>query len=126
MATVKKPLPDAVREELRVLNNDASEAADTHNLLSWLTPDFWTMTTAAATNIIAVLVLVGWVQASHAQDVTQAVTAVIGATQVIIVNSVLVWKYLSGRQQLRARIAEVQYQYMAMVTCEKIRATSSH
>lgn len=122
MATVKKV--DAVREELRVLNAAATEDADTGNLLNWLTPDFWTMVTAAATNVIAVLVLVGWIQASQVQGVTQAVTALIGATQIIVVNSALVWKYLSGREQLRAKIVESQYQYMSMVACEKLRANN--
>lgn len=125
MATTKKTSVDNVREELRVLNAAANEAADSSSMLNWLTPDFWTMVTAAATNIIAVMVLIGWVQASQVQGITQAVTALIGATQIIVVNSALVWKYLSGRAETRAHMINAQYQYMSMVACEKLRASNN-
>lgn len=124
MATSKKVSADTVREELRVLNAAANEAADSSSMLNWLTPDFWTMVSTAATNVVAVLVLIGWIQASQVQGVTQAVTALIGATQVIIVNSALVWKYLSGRAETRAHMINAQYQYMSMVACEKLRANN--
>lgn len=123
MSTPKKTVQlNSVREEMRVLNAAANEAVDTSAALNWLTPDFWTMVSAAATNVIAVLVLIGWIQASNAQAVTAAVAALIGATQVIIVNSTLVWKYLSGRNELKARMIDAQYQYMSMVAVEKIRS----
>lgn len=124
MSTVKKASANTIREELRVLNAEANEAANSASLLNWLTPDFWTMVSAAATNVIAVLALVGWIQASQVQGVTQAVAALIGATQVIIVNSALVWKYLSGRAETRAQMINAQYQYMSMVACEKLRANN--
>lgn len=124
MATSKKVSADTVREELRVLNAAANEAADSSSMLNWLTPDFWTMVSAAATNVIAVLALIGWIQTSQVPDVTQAVAALIGATQVIIVNSALVWKYLSGRAETRANMINAQYQYMSMVACEKLRANN--
>lgn len=121
MSASRKVSADTVREEMRVLNAAASEAVDTASV-NWLTPEFWTMVTAAATNVIAVLVLIGWVNVSHVESLTQAITAVIGATQIIVVNTALVWKYLSGRTELRARMIDAQYQYMSMVAVEKLRA----
>ena len=123
MATSKKVSADTVREEMRVLNAAASEAVEA-STVNWLTPEFWTMASVAATNVIAVLVLIGWIKASQVESITQAVTAVIGATQVIIVNTVLVWKYLRGRNELKARMVDAQYQYMAMVAVEKMRANN--
>jgi len=122
MSTSKKVSANTIREEMRVLSAAADEAVDTSTTLNWLTPDFWTMVSAASTNVIAVLVLVGWIQASQAQGVTQAVAALVGATQVIIVNSALVWKYLSGRVAVRERMIDAQYNYMAMVAVEKLRS----
>lgn len=121
MSTSKKVSVDTVREEMRVLNAAAAEIADTTKI-NWLTPEFWTMVSAAATNIIAVLVLIGWVQASQVETLTQAVTALVGATQVIVLNTVLVWKFISGRTHLRERMIDAQYQYMSMVAVEKLRA----
>jgi len=121
MSMSKKVSADTVREEMRVLNAAANDVVGS-TPLSWLTPEFWTMVTAAATNVVAVLVLIGWVNVSHVESLTQAVTAVIGATQIIVVNTALVWKYLSGRTELRARMIDAQYQYMSMVAVEKLRA----
>lgn len=125
MAVSKKIGVDTIREDMRVLNAAANDAVDTSSALRWLTPDFWTMVSAAATNIVAVLTLIGWIRASQVQAVTQALAALIGATQVILVNSALVWKYLSGRSEARAKMIEAQYQYLSMVAVEKIRANNS-
>ncbi|NDD52620.1 hypothetical protein EBZ39_01860 [bacterium] len=124
MSTSKKVSVDSVREEMRVLNAAAADAADVATTLHWSSPDFWTMVSAAVTNVISVLVLIGWIQASNVQELTAALTALVGATQVIVVNSVLVWKYLSGRNELKARMLDSQYQYMAMVAVEKLRTHS--
>lgn len=124
MSASKKVSVDTIREDMRVLNAAANEAVDTSSSLNWLTPDFWTMVSAAGTNIVAVLVLIGWIQVSQAQALTQAVAAVIGATQIILVNSALVWKYLSGRAAVRAKMIDAQYQYLSMVAVEKIRSAN--
>lgn len=121
MSTAKKISADTIRSEMRVLNAAAAEIADT-TPINWLTPEFWTMVTAAAGNVIAVLVLIGWVQSSQAESLTQAITALVGATQVIVLNTALVWKFISGRVQLREHMIDAQYQYMSMVAVEKIRS----
>jgi hypothetical protein len=118
MATKKSV--ETVREELRVLNAAADDAnVDTNN---WLTPEFWTMVTVAGTNIIAVGVLIGWVDSTQAEVLTKAITAIAGATQIIVLNSALVWKYLASRTELRAQMIDARYRYMEAVAVEKMRA----
>lgn len=119
MAT-KKPI-EQVREELRVLNASV-EDSDTSGMLNWLTPEFWTMVIGAVGNIVTVLVLLGWVSQTSAEDLTKAITALLGATQVIVLNTVLIWKYLTGRQELRAQMVDARYRYMEAVAVEKLRA----
>lgn len=111
---------ETVREELRVLNAAADDASvDTNN---WLTPEFWTMVTVAGTNLIAVGVLIGWVDSTQAEVLTKAITAIIGATQIVVLNSALVWKYLGSRTELRAQMIDARYRYMEAVAVEKMRA----
>lgn len=118
MATKKSV--ETVREELRVLNAAADDAnVDTAN---WLTPEFWTMVTIAGTNLVAVAVLVGWVDSTQAEALTKAIAAIIGATQIVVMNSALVWKYLSARTELRAQMIDARYRYMEAVAVEKMRA----
>jgi anti-sigma-K factor RskA len=110
-----------IREEMRVLNDTANDVVpvDTN---SWLSSEFWTMAGAAIANLATVAVLLGWVNQADAQTVVKAVTAVLGAAQVIIVNSILVWKFISERIQLKARIIEKRMDYVTLVAAEKVRA----
>lgn len=111
---------DTVREELRVLNSAADDVnVDTNN---WLTPEFWATVIGAIGNLVTVAVLVGWIDYSQAETLTKAVTALVGATQIIVVNSALIWKYLSGRTTLRAQMVAARYHYMEAVAVEKMRA----
>jgi hypothetical protein len=89
---------------------------------NWLTPEFWTMAVGAVSNLIAVGVLVGWVDTSQAETLTKAVTAIVGATQIVVLNSALIWKYLAGRTELRAQMIDARYRYMEAVAVEKMRA----
>lgn len=111
---------ETVREELRVLNAAADDAHLDDG--SWLTPEFWTMAVGAVTNLIAVGVLVGWVDQSQAETLTKAVTAIVGATQIVVLNSALIWKYLAGRTEVRAQMIDARYRYMEAVAVEKMRA----
>ena len=115
MAT-KQPV-DTIKADLRAL----SELADETVNQSWLTPAFWTMATTAATNLIAVAALIGWVHASDVESLTQTVTALVAAAQVIVVNSVLVWKYIAGQNALQTQKIAAQYKYMEAVSVEKMR-----
>ena len=119
MAT-KKPI-DTVREELRILN-DAADDAGTTKLMTWMTPEFWSVAVGAVGNLVTVGVLLGWVSLSQAEEMTKAITAVLGASQVLVLNSVLIWKYLSGRQELRAQMVDARYRYMEAVAVERLRA----
>lgn len=111
---------ETVREELRVLNSAADDANVDQN--SWLTPEFWTMAIGAIGNLVTVAVLIGWIDHSQAESLTKALTALIGATQIIVVNSALIWKYIAGRTALRAQMLTARYRYMETVAVEKLRA----
>ena len=102
MATVKKSV-DTVRSELRTFG-EAVEGTALEGLDKWLTPEFWTMAIASVSNIVAVLALIGWLDHTQVETVTKALTALISASQVILVNGLLVWKYLSGRQDVRKQV----------------------
>lgn len=118
MATKKSV--ETVREELRVLNAAADDAnVDSSN---WLTPEFWTMVTVAVTNLIAVGVLIGWVDSTQAEVLTKALTAIVGATQIVVLNSALVWKFIASRTEIRAQMIDARYRYMEAVAVEKMRA----
>jgi hypothetical protein len=116
MAT--KKTVDTVKEDLRVLHNEVE--ADANNN-SWLSSEFWTMAVGAVANIVAVGVLLGWVDRVQADAMVQALTAVIGATQVIVVNSALIWKYIASKTELRAQMLDMRYRYMESVAIERIR-----
>jgi len=110
-----------IREEMRVLNDTANDAVQ-GDTGTWLSAEFWTMAGAAIANLATVAVLLGWVNQADAETVVKAVTAVLAAAQVIIVNSILVWKYVSERIQFKARIIEKRMEYMTLVAAEKVRA----
>jgi hypothetical protein len=118
MATKKSVT--TLTEELRVMS-DAVEAQAVTETDRWLTPDFWTMVGSGVTNLVAVAALLGWLDRSNVEGVTAALTALVGAVQVVIVNSLLVWKYLSGRAEFRARMTEIRYQTASMLAVEKMR-----
>ena len=108
-------------EELRVLPELAGEEAAPQNS-SWLTPQFWTMATTAATNLIAVAALIGWINSSDVEGVTRAATALVAAAQVIVVNSALVWSYIAGQNAVQVQKINARYKYMEAVAVEKLRA----
>lgn len=109
-----------IAEELRMLNETAEDKS-VNGLLDWFTPDFWTTAGTAVTNIIAVAAVLGWVERSNVEGLTQAIVALVGAAEVVVLNSALVWKYLSGRQELRAQIVDAKFRYMESVAIEKLR-----
>jgi hypothetical protein len=123
MPTTKKSV-QVLAEELRTLGATPDDApasqADT-----WLTPAFWTMAAAAVTNLVTVATLLGWVNTAEGETLTKALTGLLGATQVIIVNSVLVWKYIAGRNQIQTAKITARYHYMEAVATEKLRAEYS-
>lgn len=118
--TDNKVVPvDTVREELRVLGENFG---DTDSSTNWFSPEFLTLATTVLSNVVGVLVLVGWVDATQAADLTKAVVALIGAVQAILVNGLLVWKYLAGRFEAQNKRAEMKVEYLRAVQAEKFRA----
>lgn len=117
-ADVKKSveLPTA---DMRVLSElvDTVTTSDT-----WLTPAFWTMAATAVSNLVAVAALIGWIDSTQIEGLTAALTAVLGAAQVIVVNSVLVWKYIAGQNALQAQKLQARCQYLETIAVEKLRA----
>lgn len=118
---VKKSV-SVIAEELRMLNETAATDKEVAGLLDWFTPDFWTTAGTAVTNIIAVAAVLGWIDRSNVEGLTQAIVAVVGAAEVVVMNSVLVWKYLNGRQELRAQVIDAKFRYMESIAIEKLRA----
>lgn len=117
--TVESVVPvDTVREDIRVLGENFGDAGSTN----WFSPEFLTLATTVLSNVVGVLVLVGWVDATQAADLTKAVVALVGAVQAILVNSVLVWKYLSGRAEEKIKRAEMRIEYLRAVQTERVRA----
>jgi hypothetical protein len=125
MATKKQFVPvDAVREDLRTFNEVVSNVS-TANVEKWLTPEFWTMATAAVGNLVAVLALVGWLDYSQVETVTKALTALVGASQVILVNGLLVWKFLSGQQAVKQQIVAAKLRVAEDVMYSRMHGTNN-
>lgn len=102
----------SIREEMRTLGEAAEAAVGTSTSTDWLTPEFWAMVVSAVTNIVAVATVLGWLSASDASALTQALSALIGAAQVIVVNAALVWKFISARTIVKKAAIESKYAYM--------------
>jgi hypothetical protein len=120
--TANKKSVESVVAELRVLNSAVEETPVDAGILGWFTPDFWATAVTAVGNIIAVAAILGWVDKTSVDGLTVAVTAVIGAAEVIVTNSLLIWKYLAARQEFRLRIMDKKFAYMEAVAVEKIRS----
>lgn len=109
-STVKtRPETPVLAEELRMLN-ELTDDKDVNSFLDWFTPDFWATAAAAVTNIVAVAAVLGWVKTDQVEGLTAAIVALVGAAEVIFVNSALVWKYLTGREAVRKQIIESRMQ----------------
>lgn len=120
MSTAKKPV-NTVREELRTFS-EAVENTALEGLDKWLTPEFWTMAIASVGNIVAVLALIGWLDHTQVETVTKALTALISASQVIVVNGLLVWKYLSGRQEVNRQVVAARMRMAEEVMIARMRS----
>lgn len=124
MATVKKPV-DAPAADLKVLTdffNGWFGAEEQEIVNKWATPELATTVVTTVSNLMAVLVLVGWMSASDVETLTKAITALIGAGEVIAVNSLLIWKFIASRTALKQQVLAMKYQYVEAVAIEKMRA----
>lgn len=116
----KKSLP-VFAEELRMLNEAVAEEDKPSGFLRWFTSDFWATAVTAVTNIVAVAAIIGWIDRENVDSLTQALVALIGAAEVIALNSALVWKYLSGQQAVRAQMLSARMHYMETIAVERMR-----
>lgn len=96
--------------QMRVL---AEVAGDNPAPSSWFNSDFWKTAAAAVSNIITVAVLIGWVRATDSEALTESVVALVGAAEVIFINSALIWRHLTAKkeveiEQLRAKVMLAQ------------------
>lgn len=118
---VTKKSIETVRAELREINAAADEVGATFGA-DWSTPEFWTMVVSGLANLLTVAVMFGWVNASDAESLTKAATAVLGAAQVIVVNGLIVWKYITSRVAVREALIDARFRYMEAVAVERLRA----
>lgn len=121
MSASKKPVAAPV-EDLRFLTDffgDDEKAIVT----KWLTPELATTAVTTISNLLAVLALVGWLSNSEVETLTKALAALVGASEVIIVNSVLIWKFISGRLALKSQLLRMKYQYVEAIAVERLRAS---
>jgi len=65
------------------------------------TTEFWGLITLVVTNVVAMLVVVGYVSADDKESVTGALTGVVAAMESFAVNGVLLWRYIKGREDLK-------------------------
>lgn len=120
MSTAKKSVSTKV-EELRSFG-EAAEGTALEGLDKWLTPEFWTMAVASVGNIVAVLALIGWLDHTQVETVTKTLTALITASEVILVNGLLLWKYLSGRQEIAKQVMASRLRMREEISYAKLQA----
>jgi hypothetical protein len=110
---------DTIREELRVLNAAVSDGSTRQD---WLTPEFVSMVSTVVVNLLMAGTLVGWIDATQAQEISKAVTAILAGVGSILANALIVWKYLGGRAEVKAQQIDAQYRYMESIAVERMRA----
>lgn len=115
----KKISVDTTREDLRVLNAAISENTPRQD---WITPEFISMATTVVVNLLAAATLIGWIDATQAQELSKAVTAVLAGVGTISANALIVWKYLASRVEVKSQQIDAQYRYMEAIAVERIRA----
>lgn len=96
--------------EMRVMEEVVNDSSATD---TWFTPAFWTTVATALGNLVTVAVLFGWIDSANSDSLTQAIAALVGAAQVIVVNTVLIWRYVVARKEvevakIQARTAYIQ------------------
>lgn len=100
---------DAPVAAVRMLGTAEPEKKD------WTSHEFISLVGTVAVNLITAATVVGWVDASQAQELTKAVTAIIAGATAISVNGIAVWKYINGKQQVEAQKIQAQYRYAETV-----------
>lgn len=115
---VKVNLP--IYAELRELNANI-DAEEKTGFDAWVTPEFVTMAGVVGSNLLMVAMVLGWLTASEVETLTKAMSAIFGAAEVILVNGLLVWKFIHDRTALRAEVIHAKYRLMESVAVERLR-----
>lgn len=92
------------------------------NFKEWITPEFISLLSTVAVNLLTAAVVIGWVDATQAQELSKAVTTILTAVSTISVNGMIVWKFLAGRQAVQVEKITAQYRYATAVVHERMVA----
>jgi len=120
LAAMTEALNALPTEEVRML-----DSADNVTGGQWLTPEFLSLCATVAVNLVTAATVIGWIDATQAQELTKAVSAIVAAVSVISVNGLVVWKYLAGRTELQAQKIQAQYRYLEVVAAERMQLQAS-
>lgn len=104
---------DAPVAAVRLMESATAEKTE------WTSNEFISLAGTVAVNLITAATVVGWVDATQAQELTKAVTAIAAAVSVISVNGLVMWKYLGGKQEVQVQKIVAQYRYAEVVAVEQ-------
>lgn len=68
------------------------------------TTEFWTTVGGLLANLLVVLVAIGYINREDADQLTSSVGSIVAAVQMLVVNGMLIWKYIASRTQLKQAI----------------------
>ena len=109
---------DAPVAAVRMLETAATGPND------WISPEFVSLAGTVAINLVTAAVIVGWMDASQAQELTKAITTIIGAVAALSVNGMIVWKYLAGKHDVQVQKIQAQLRYAEFVARENVLANT--
>jgi hypothetical protein len=72
------------------------------------TTEFWSTVTMIATNIVAMLAVLGYVKPGDTGEITEAVTGGITSLGAFVANAMIVWRYIASREKAKEKDAEVE------------------
>lgn len=102
--TAKVPV-DAPTAEARIFGDVEDRIKELDNLTRH---EFWAMAAVALTNLISVAAVMGWVDTTSVEVLTKSITALVGGTEIIVVNAILLYKYFSGAQTVKHEIVRAR------------------
>lgn len=103
--------------KIRTINRDGDEPTEVEVPVAtpgYLTTEFWAMIGGVLINLITVLAAIGYVSATDANELTSALTTMFGALQALVVNGLVIWKYIQSRTTVKAEAVRMQLQLTAM------------
>jgi hypothetical protein len=95
------------------------------NLNDWVSPEFVSLAGTVAVNLVTAAAVVGWMDASQAQELTKALTTIITAVSALSVNGLIVWKYIAGKHDVQVQKIQAQMRYAEFVAREQIIARAA-